>query len=1163
MSYLPSDKLRVFVSSRLGECEAERKAARQVIYSLGHQPVMFEGAGARPHAPRAVYLRGLDESQIFVGIYREGYGYVAPEMEISGLEDEYRYATNLGLPRLLYVLRGAKMEARLKGLVDEFKSPELTVGQYVDVPEIGERIRNDLVALVADYFRRGRSYAALVPTPPGVLAESLAPSARRVRREHVVAALEKQLERDPVALISAPLGTGKTVFLSALAEQKGWAFVQCGEKSPQEVLADAANSIRAFLDLPAKAYLLHTEGQAALRAAWDASTSITLVLDDVRNTQTVEYVRSSTPTSRGRRLIFSSPDGLSTAGSAFDLPPLSLDEIRSYVERNREAGLMPGELVELQRVSGGNPLYLRYYTSGDLGAFATSLAEYETRAWSSLRPEAREALGYLAWASRSLTLEELSELVTGSRNSIETLVDTMSSAANLLVQSERGYSIFHPHAAVTIRTLTSTPKHRLRFYVNRLNKWFADNRDYAAAFGVLDSAGLRVPPRLLEMAARQALVSGDLRVAIRILTVQVAAAESAGDLTRHRDLLINLGHVLGLAGKPDEALKTLDDAAKIVVKNAPPIDIAEIKALTAAQTKGDRDSFLWVVARRKQYHDSKDKWNEGRLSLDISAYHIRLGQPEDAAPEAANAIRLFEQCKDEYGLRLAKANYLSAIAAIPDREQETNALIADIEAEGEQEPQRRAILCNLLGRRARERNDTSSAKAYAREAIEIGRNLGDNSIVCNNLINLGNAFRQEQDWKSAIAQYEAADKLAREHKLVVIEASAQELLASVFNRQGDGDRAVHHANYAIAIARGVSERIESNATEELARALELQKKNEEASEAWLKHGELEAKQASDVEAGSFGFIRAASLLAAAANLKSYVAAYTRLFSGKFTRDAALARGEVLLEDFVPLIGQVSLPCVFDAAVYHARLLFSDRPRPFLRRVYQLAMRGLFSKEQQGVVSLKRLRAALALSMALPKDTLRLGDIADVADLIAHSESAVSFRAHNDGAAHWTVELPFGRPVIVTVLQLDDRPDVALITLCVVLILAAFAPDILEDVLSGITPVRDEASIQVCNFSEAQSVLGKELLEGIGLRSLNEGCAVTRATDVRADADIPIFVITSDKLTENWLVGSGKGNDGQELFAMVLVELVFFLQAGDIELETLRPKIVHLVRQTIV
>ena len=84
MTYLPNDKVRVFVSSRLVECEQERAIARTIIESLGHQQVMFEGAGARPSAARSVYLRGLEESHIFVGIYREGYGYIEKEMEVSG-----------------------------------------------------------------------------------------------------------------------------------------------------------------------------------------------------------------------------------------------------------------------------------------------------------------------------------------------------------------------------------------------------------------------------------------------------------------------------------------------------------------------------------------------------------------------------------------------------------------------------------------------------------------------------------------------------------------------------------------------------------------------------------------------------------------------------------------------------------------------------------------------------------------------------------------------------------------------------------------------------------------------------------------------------------------------------------------------------------------------
>jgi hypothetical protein len=63
-------------------------------------PVMFE-LGARPYPPRPVYRAYLAQSQVFVGIYWQSYGWLAPGEQISGLEDEYQLSA--GLPRLIYV----------------------------------------------------------------------------------------------------------------------------------------------------------------------------------------------------------------------------------------------------------------------------------------------------------------------------------------------------------------------------------------------------------------------------------------------------------------------------------------------------------------------------------------------------------------------------------------------------------------------------------------------------------------------------------------------------------------------------------------------------------------------------------------------------------------------------------------------------------------------------------------------------------------------------------------------------------------------------------------------------------------------------------------------------------------------------------------------------
>src|ERR1700745_3163671 len=109
----PDQRLRVFVSSTLQELAAERRAVRDAVTRLRLVPVMFE-LGARPHPPRQVYRSYLAQSQVFVGVYWQSYGWVAPGGQVSGLEDEYLLSA--GLPRLISVKSpAAERESRLGG----------------------------------------------------------------------------------------------------------------------------------------------------------------------------------------------------------------------------------------------------------------------------------------------------------------------------------------------------------------------------------------------------------------------------------------------------------------------------------------------------------------------------------------------------------------------------------------------------------------------------------------------------------------------------------------------------------------------------------------------------------------------------------------------------------------------------------------------------------------------------------------------------------------------------------------------------------------------------------------------------------------------------------------------------------------------------------------
>src|SRR5215831_3360855 len=147
----PDQRVRVFVSSTLGELAEERAAARRAITRLHLVPVWYE-SGARPHPPRSMYRAYLEQSQVFVGIYWQRYGWVAPGMEVSGLEDEYRLA--MGKPMLLYLKRPAlDIEPGLAEMLDGIREAGTVSYRTFATPRELERLLvDDLAVLLSESF---------------------------------------------------------------------------------------------------------------------------------------------------------------------------------------------------------------------------------------------------------------------------------------------------------------------------------------------------------------------------------------------------------------------------------------------------------------------------------------------------------------------------------------------------------------------------------------------------------------------------------------------------------------------------------------------------------------------------------------------------------------------------------------------------------------------------------------------------------------------------------------------------------------------------------------------------------------------------------------------------------------------------------------------------
>jgi predicted ATPase len=147
----PDQRLRVFVSSTIGELAEERLAARQAIDELRLVPVLFE-LGARPHPPRDLYRAYLAQSHVFVGIYWQSYGWTAPDMEVSGLEDEYRLAGDH--PKLIYIKVPADdREPALTRLLDRIRDDDTaSYRTFAAAGELRDLLENDLAVLLTERF---------------------------------------------------------------------------------------------------------------------------------------------------------------------------------------------------------------------------------------------------------------------------------------------------------------------------------------------------------------------------------------------------------------------------------------------------------------------------------------------------------------------------------------------------------------------------------------------------------------------------------------------------------------------------------------------------------------------------------------------------------------------------------------------------------------------------------------------------------------------------------------------------------------------------------------------------------------------------------------------------------------------------------------------------
>jgi predicted ATPase len=344
----PDQRLRIFVSSTMKELAGARAAARTAIERLRLIPVLFE-LGARPYPPRDLYLAYLRQSDVFIGIYGQQYGWIAPDQEVSGLEDEYLNAG--GMPKLVYVQSPAPdRDPRLSAMLSRIQSDGLSYRGFATSEELGTLIADDLALLLSERFDLGGEPPEAGRRAPRPLPT---PASRFIGREG-----EKSIVRDLltggdarlVTLVGAG-GIGKTrlaieVGSGLIGKFDGVVLVALDEVSSADLVV---SSIALSLGVP------ESPGQYLMDLIINylRPRKILLIVDNFEQVVAAAGVLSQLITETDRVvLLVTSRERLRLSGErVVEVPPLAVpgavdsdevlrrsDAVELFIERARAAG---------------------------------------------------------------------------------------------------------------------------------------------------------------------------------------------------------------------------------------------------------------------------------------------------------------------------------------------------------------------------------------------------------------------------------------------------------------------------------------------------------------------------------------------------------------------------------------------------------------------------------------------------------------------------------------------------------------------------------------------------------------------------------------------------------------------------------------------------------
>ncbi len=1149
-----SSRLRIFVSSTIRECADERSVVKRALSSTDHLAFIFEEVGARPYPPPELFLPELDRSHIFVGIYKDSYGWIAPGAVQSGLEQEFERARFLGIPRLLYVFRrDDTREVKLRRMLESVQG-EVTLFTIDEAEDLFRRLKDDIENTIAEKFERVEAVDTSITLSHTTLQASTNDLDLELRPD-LLATLES-LQRQGAIVVTGQRGSGKSRLLLTLAKRHQGIYVAAKGLDRHLLCSVIVNTFRRRAGLTPEYFLTPEASGAAALALWNGEDNeLRLFVDDCSDESLLRQLLHQGRAVDERHWLVASaahaPASLSM--ECVDLPPVSVEHALLYLRTCHDQGTIDEEIKRAPDF--GNPLFLELWCKHPKHRKLQSVEAIDLALFRELSAECRELVSCVALGLETLQLPELS---LATARAIPDILDLADQACHFLAQSQVGLQFHHSHQRDGVIATLESEVLRRTYLQRRIARALNKRRAPLRAFTLLDSLGdpqaLKFAPGAMFEATQRNDLGALLRVTQKRLehNVEAAPAELAY-------IWLARGFAERQGGLDTDAWQSFTEAGLAAAQSEDAGLIRDVKFVVVSESAAkhlDSASLQTVVDMVESVSPEDEAATRARYAVDLSALYLRMDEVHAAATRAREALDLFTKVKDPYGVAVAQKNLVSAVSQsttmrrAAEETGELQQLLASLENYRVETGsiRDRAWFCNLQTLRSRTAGQLKEAFSYAKEAIAIAEQLGDLRLKGINQINLGNVLRDLKDFPEAVKQYLEASAVGFKVGDPHLESSASRLASTVYVEQGLFEPAVDCARYAAERVAGTT------ATEAYLEALEQQafvekqlRRPEDAAESYYKA--FVGASGAPSQASQFLLY----YLQQMSKAKRYAEGVGRITAQPITDQEARDQyvyARWALGTYRSLIEEARDENLVDITELHLERVYSRldnrSAEVFLGNLLNVAA-SLRSDRQAAL-------ALLALFATMPSSRVTRKALTEAEERVGKAIPELSYRAERDGTSRWAVTLGRHQPILVVIYNLDPKPSTSLIATAIVLFMWAFEVPIRQDLLAGVEPLKHEVEFRVAHRESLPEDLA-------GLIPVNEShVSVTEQREYRIEDSIPALIVYEEDLMSEFARVEGKTPGLLTLLGFVLSAFTKTVLLGQLDSHETSPKIAQLLRQ---